>query len=79
MLLMEMMLKKTAIIGVAVTRVQKIEFTSFRVHLLTDRNEINLGFYLNVTRTERLKDASIAHVLKLGIFTLYEYLGHCLI
>ena len=41
---MGMMVKKTAIIGVAVTRVQKIEFTNFRVRRVIGGNEVNLGF-----------------------------------
>jgi hypothetical protein len=71
--------KKDSTIGVAVTWVQKIESTNFRVCLVIGGNEVNLGFYFNSTRTKRLRDVSIAHVLKLSPFHLCRCLGHCLI
>ena len=65
-----MMLKKTTIIGVVITRVQKIESINFKVRPMKDGNKVNLSFDFNCIRIERSRDASIAHVLKLGTFIL---------
>jgi len=46
-----------------------MESTNFKVPLMKGGNEVNLGFCFNSTCTEKSKNASIAHVLKLGIFT----------